>query len=631
MDDSVDVASSLELVVCDKNQSYCPHDDKASQLQSVYIGQSINVFVLVKYCPEQDPNSDLEAWHRRIGQLGVHGCLTPAPRPEDDDEDESSLICKDASISDDSWDFGQCKICLSFTEGSDSRTVSLFHLKQKPYFYEETVYVIPLSLSLTSVPGDCNHVQLSVAVWLSQTPTPTEWMTLEKDFCLSPDSFSGLPPPPKTVTKQSLGRILDIIQPPQVKFHLTEAAGKQLILLKVHNSTDEDLTVSNCWVLPSSCHWATRSPTEPSCDHLGRDCDDNHGQKVSLLKTTNSTFPLQLSPREVFSLIFTIQDKELDGPNTSSFFESSSSSISGICCFFNVTYTISNKLQDFLALRLYWSPSATPAIMEMKEGCIRIKKPKEITTNSIICQDPDVLLGSCPKGTTLTAAVRFQVLQPGLFEVGQHMKLNLRYALPSSTDSQLNDVSTPTDSISTLSPDEQLMASEELWRERSGSTSSVRSTGLLSCDERRRSFATKSYSFGDLGPASSTDSDTGRQKKFKNIERSPRVPPPRPPPPKRLPRAEQALNNPRNFLKKSHQIYIPQLDLPLGAINNNNHHHLHRQPYSTPSTLHLLSDLCCLLFPPLLLICYLSLSLFLSLSLSLCNSVTISVLDFMCC
>lgn len=75
--------------------------------------------------------------------------------------------------------------------------------KQKPYFYEETVYVIPLSLSLTSVPGDCNHVQLSVAVWLSQTPTPTEWMTLEKDFCLSPDSFSGLPPPPKTVTKQS--------------------------------------------------------------------------------------------------------------------------------------------------------------------------------------------------------------------------------------------------------------------------------------------------------------------------------------------------------------------------------------------------------------------------------------------
>lgn len=93
------------------------------------------------------------------------------------------------------------------------------------------------------------------------------------------------------------------------------------------------------------------------------------------------------------------------------------------------------------------------------------------------------------------------------------MKLNLRYALPSSTDSQLNDVSTPTDSISTLSPDEQLMASEELWRERSGSTSSVRSTGLLSCDERRRSFATKSYSFGDLGPASSTDSDTGRQKK----------------------------------------------------------------------------------------------------------------------
>ncbi|XP_036366995.1 microtubule-associated protein 11-like isoform X2 [Octopus sinensis] len=619
--DNVDEASSLELIVSDKNKPFSTDDDAYQQLKSVYIGQSIDVFVLVKYCPERDKYSDLESWRCRICQLGVHGCLTPAPETERNN-DECRLSSKEPSV-DHSWHFGECKICLSFTEGSDSRTVSHFHLKEKPYFSKGNIYVIPLSLSLTSVPGGCKQVLLSVAVWLSKTPTPTEWMALEKDFCLSPDSSTGLPPPPKTVTRQSLSCLLNLIQPPKLKCHLAQAAGKQFILLEVHNSTYEDVTISNCWVLPSSCHWATRSPTEPLCDHNSKECfdqpfnfrtdysssssnsrsfgqsfceSDQHSQKVSLLKTDNSTFPLYLSPGEVLSLVFTVQQKELEGPNMMFSLAAHISWCSqqaklmdepktvttyslpniklhhppfvvSVSCkdeitvgrSFNVLYTISNKLQDFLALRLYWNPTPSSSIVETKEGYINIKAPKHNIMNSIICQDPDVLLGSCPKGSTMTANVRFQVLHPGLFELGQHMKLNLRYALPSSTESRQHEISSPTDSMSTLSPDEQLMASEELWRERSGSTSSVRSAGFLSCDERRRSYATKSYSFGDLGPASSSESDTGRHRKFKNIERSPRLPPPRPPPPRKLSRTEQIVTNPRNFLKESYQLYLPQI------------------------------------------------------------------------
>ncbi|GAB1605308.1 microtubule-associated protein 11-like [Argonauta hians] len=592
-EDNVDEASSLELVVSDKNKPFSPYDDNYNQLNSIYIGQSVDVFVLVKYCPERDKYSDLESWRSRMNQLGVHGCLTPAPENEGK-KDERLFYHKEPSV-DQSWNFGECRICLSFTEGSDSRTVSQSHLKDKPYFSKSNVYVIPLSLSLSSVPGECKMVLLSVSVWLSKTPTPTEWTALEKDFCLSPDSSTGLPPPPKTVTKQSLSCLLRLIQPPKLKCHLSQAAGKQFILLEVHNSTKEDMTISNCWVLPSSCHWATRSPTEPLCEHSSRECEiEQHSQKVSLLKTSNSSFPLYLSPGEVLSLVFTVQEKDLDFPSAIFSLAAHISWCSeqaklmdepktvttyclpniklhhppfvvSVSCkdeiivgqSFNVLYTISNKLQDFLALRLYWNPSPTSSIVETREGYINIKTPKHNIMNSIICQDPDVLLGCCPKGSTMTANVRFQILQPGLFELGQHMKLNLRYALPSSTESRQHEISSPTDSLSTLSPDEQLMASEELWRERSGSTSSVRSAGFLSCDERRRSYATKSYSFGDLGPASSSESETGKHRKFKNIERSPRLPPPRPPPPRKLSRTEQIVTNPKNFLKESYQVYLP--------------------------------------------------------------------------
>ena len=88
--------------------------------------------------------------------------------------------------------------------------------------------------------------------------------------------------------------------------------------------------------------------------------------------------------------------------------------------------------------------------------------------------------------------------------------MNLRYALPDGQSAAKRDsAGTPAsmETVSTLSTEDELAASTELWRHRSGSTTSLHAPMTLSAEDRRRSFATKSYSFGDLGPNVSTESE----------------------------------------------------------------------------------------------------------------------------
>lgn len=94
------------------------------------------------------------------------------------------------------------------------------------------------------------------------------------------------------------------------------------------------------------------------------------------------------------------------------------------------------------------------------------------------------------------------------------MKVNLRYSLletqlsPVPDDRESHSTSSGDTNISFQSTDDHLFASEELWRGRSGSTASLATPVIFqSAEERRRSFAAKSYSFGDLGPTVSADSD----------------------------------------------------------------------------------------------------------------------------
>ncbi|KAL3043123.1 hypothetical protein OYC64_020942 [Pagothenia borchgrevinki] len=81
---------------------------------------------------------------------------------------------------------------------------------------------------------------------------------------------------------------------------------------------------------------------------------------------------------------------------------------------FRVKYVLLNNLQDFLAVRLVWTP-------EGRGVC------DEASLVPVVCRSPLSNLGYCRKGSTISFSVNFQILKPGLYELSQHMKLKLQF------------------------------------------------------------------------------------------------------------------------------------------------------------------------------------------------------------
>ncbi|XP_076356550.1 trafficking protein particle complex subunit 14-like isoform X2 [Tachypleus tridentatus] len=96
---------------------------------------------------------------------------------------------------------------------------------------------------------------------------------------------------------------------------------------------------------------------------------------------------------------------------------------------FQVKYTITNHLQDFLAIYLFWDPTvpSTPFSTHSNQGQ---------ESKSIICHKPLSYLGSCEGGSKLHTTVCFSATKEGVYEVGQHMKLKLHYRTETVTNTR---------------------------------------------------------------------------------------------------------------------------------------------------------------------------------------------------
>ncbi|XP_050407801.1 trafficking protein particle complex subunit 14 [Patella vulgata] len=444
--------------------------------------------------------------------------------------------------------------------------------------------------------GYINRVNLNVSVWMCTSPldqTPDQ--IAKKDFHLDNLTLQVLKK--KTVQQKTVSKELNVINPPLFKIKVTTAGGKHLLLVHVCNKSNESVELIDLNILNTSSKYSV----EESGSHV-LDTGNNNNlssehitSRIHFNKLGSTTLPCSLLPEEEMSFIFNLS---LENFNSSIselelYFKSQlkwrhSSSVTNVITVyrlpkfcvhyapfiisigcsenitvgksFTLTYNIVNKLQDFLSMKLYWSLKHQLEVARQKGDNDGNRQRLEMMNRAVICHDPDIHVGSCPRGSSVPVPVSFQILEPGLFEFSDLMKVNLRYALPDSQSTLKQDsLGTPVsiDTTSTLSTEDQLAASEELWRDRSGSTSSLNTPTSESAEEKRKSFATKSYSFGDLGPTLSTDSDEARRKRFKNIKRSSAVPPPRPPPPRLLTQVEKDVTNPSNFLKKSFQVYIP--------------------------------------------------------------------------
>lgn len=100
---------------------------------------------------------------------------------------------------------------------------------------------------------------------------------------------------------------------------------------------------------------------------------------------------------------------------------------------FKVKYVLLNNLQDFLAVRLVWTPDSeshcvcvqSPVIHLTQQlsqisclyVCLGRGQGEDSSLSAVICHTPLSNLGQCRKGSTLSFSVAFQILKPGLYEV----------------------------------------------------------------------------------------------------------------------------------------------------------------------------------------------------------------------
>ncbi|XP_062993755.1 trafficking protein particle complex subunit 14 isoform X2 [Elgaria multicarinata webbii] len=91
---------------------------------------------------------------------------------------------------------------------------------------------------------------------------------------------------------------------------------------------------------------------------------------------------------------------------------------------FTVTYTLINNLQDFLAVRLVWTPESAAAGKKLSS---EERRAIQATQDAIVCHTPLNNLGFSRKGSARTFRVTFQALRAGLYELSQHMKLKLQF------------------------------------------------------------------------------------------------------------------------------------------------------------------------------------------------------------
>eukprot|EP00063_Salmo_salar_P087839 XP_014062674.1 PREDICTED: uncharacterized protein C7orf43 homolog isoform X2 [Salmo salar] len=325
----------------------------------------------------------------------------------------------------------------------------------EPVVLNEEV-IFPLTVSLDKLPVNTLKVKIIVTVWkqeeekaeirehgyltILQLRSPTH--TFRQDL----NTF-----------KAQVSTTLSVLPPPTVKCQQMTVSGKHLTILKVLNSSSqEEVCVRDVRIIPNFnvsylpmmpdgsvllvdnvCHqsaevgMASFHRMNSSSSHLPsmlsaleeqnflfqlqlRDQpeeESNEGLEVPLVAVLHWSTP-KLPFTRYISTHYQLPSVRLDQPRL--VMTASCPSAVQPQEHFRVKYTLLNNLQDFLAVRLVWTP----------EGRGRQEDP---SVSSVVCHSPLNNLGQCRKGSTLSFTVGFQILKAGLFELSQHMKLKLQF------------------------------------------------------------------------------------------------------------------------------------------------------------------------------------------------------------
>ncbi|XP_062850233.1 trafficking protein particle complex subunit 14 [Trichomycterus rosablanca] len=317
--------------------------------------------------------------------------------------------------------------------------------------------IFPLTVSLDKLPVSTLKVKIIVTVW-KQEEEKAEIQEHGYLSILQQKSPCQTFRQDLNTFKAQVSTTLNVLPPPTVKCQQMTVSGRHLTVLKVLNgSSQEDVCIHDVRILPNFN--ASYLPMMPDgsvllvdnvCHQSGEvamasfyrmDSESSHlPSTLSALEQQNFLFQLHLSdqaqddsneglevplvavlqwstPKLPFTnsiyTHYSVPSIRLDRPH----FIMTASCPSSVRAHehFRVRYTLLNNLQDFLAVRLVWTPEG-----EEKDG-------RDPAVSAVVCHSPLSNLGYCRKGSTISVSVAFQILKAGLFELSQHMKLKLQF------------------------------------------------------------------------------------------------------------------------------------------------------------------------------------------------------------
>ncbi|XP_068026411.1 trafficking protein particle complex subunit 14 [Melanerpes formicivorus] len=354
--------------------------------------------------------------------------------------------------------FRECRALLTHSQGPPGRPAAGIPVEDPIVSTDEVIF--PLTISLDKLPPGTVKAKIVVTVWKRDTE-PAELREA--------GGYLGLlqTRAPAQVFRQEQGAfkaqvstLLTVLPPPVVRCRQLTVSGKYLTVLKVLNGwSQEEISLWDVQILPNFnasylpvmpdgsvllvddvCHHSGEVPVGAFCRVAG--AGSGCPCALSALEEHNFLFQLQAPERppedakeglEV-PLVAIIQWSTPKLPFTSSIYthyrlpsirlERPRFVMTAACESpvrarqrFTVTYTLLNQLQDFLAVRLVWTPETTAA------G----KRLPGATLDAVVCHSPLTNLGYSRKGSAISIPVAFQALRAGLFELSQHMKLKLQF------------------------------------------------------------------------------------------------------------------------------------------------------------------------------------------------------------
>nr|XP_015830216.2 trafficking protein particle complex subunit 14 isoform X3 [Nothobranchius furzeri] len=317
--------------------------------------------------------------------------------------------------------------------------------------------IFPLTFSLDKLPVNTLKVKVMVTVWKKEAEK-VEVQELGYLNVLQQREPSHTFRHDLNTFKAQVSTTLTVLPPPTLRCKQMTVSGRHLAILKVLNeSSQEEVNIRGIRILPNLnasylpmmpdgsvllvdnvCHesgevgMASFSRVESLACHLPSMLSALEEQDFLFQLHLNETLPDESSEGLEVPLVAVLQWSTPKMPFTNCIYthyrlpsirlDQPRFVMTAVCPSsvrvkerFKVKYVLLNNLQDFLAVRLVWTP-------EVGRG-----QTEDSALSAVVCHTPLSNLGQCRRGSTLSFSVPFQILKPGLYELSQHMKLKLQF------------------------------------------------------------------------------------------------------------------------------------------------------------------------------------------------------------